>query len=91
MIRWISVSQTYPYVATQLVHLGTTPIRKKPKRSIGLNLQRLNRPRVKVSIAIDRCKKRHSNLSNQLAQLGEIAGFRVSTLLEHYQILPMSS
>jgi hypothetical protein len=83
----IGVSQTHPCVVMELVHLRSTPIRKKPKRSIGFNLQRLNRPSVEAAIAINSSKKCDSNISNQLAQPGEVTGVRVRHLLKHYKIL----
>jgi hypothetical protein len=54
----------------QLVHLGTTPVGKKPKSSIGVNLEGLNRPSVKSAIVINSGKKPDPNISDQLAHLG---------------------
>jgi hypothetical protein len=70
----IGVSQTHRCIVMQLVHLRTTPISKKPKRTIGFNLQRLNRPSVEAAIATHSSQKRDSNISNQLAQLGKVTG-----------------
>ena len=84
IFRRICVSQTYSYVVMQLVHLRAAPIGKKPKRSIGIYLQRLNRPHVEPAIAIRRCKKCDWNISNKLAQLSQVTRFRVRHFLKHW-------
>ena len=72
----------------QFVDLRTTPIGKKPKSSIGVNLQCLNRPSMKAAVLINGSQKCDPNISNQLAHLGQVTGVRVRYVPEHYSILP---